>query len=387
MRKKICFLFCALLFCTAVSSQTLRIRVFSQQQIKEAVFIPSFGHYSMEVSDKKVKLSKTTKVSVREQSAKVEVRIGDTLFASGEKVRFCAEGLKSFFCIKPLNPAVAERRYDDGLEISSDKKGNLLFINTVEQENYIAGVVQSETWGATKNIDFFKVQAVCCRNYLLRNIGKHSKDGYNLCDDVHCQAYKTRANHPEVTEGAYNSRGEVIVDENGELIETLFHSNSGGQTANASDVWGKEIPYLVSVIDSFSVGGKNYTWEKLIDKSSGKIRPNAEAAWNENWMDEISNDKAFMTEHILSVSGGSGKASYLYSMGYYKENGTLQNTDFDRLTMRLNGDVQATEWFKVGMSASLAHSKADFQEAVRKHRTYGTLPSSWALYIRSISRI
>ena len=141
MRKKICFLFCALLFCTAVSSQTLRIRVFSQQQIKEAVFIPSFGHYSMEVSDKKVKLSKTTKVSVREQSAKVEVRIGDTLFASGEKVRFCAEGLKSFFCIKPLNPAVAERRYDDGLEISSDKKGNLLFINTVEQENYIAGVV------------------------------------------------------------------------------------------------------------------------------------------------------------------------------------------------------------------------------------------------------
>lgn len=108
---------------------------------------------------------------------------------------------------------------------------------------------------------------------------------------------------------------------------------------------------------------KNYSWEKLIDKSSGKIRPNAEAAWDENWMDEISNDKAFRTEHILSVSGGSGKAGYLYSMGYYKENGTLQNTDFDRLTMRLNGDVQATEWFKVGMSASLAHSKADFQEA------------------------
>ena len=56
---------------------------------------------------------------------------------------------------------------------------------------------------------------------------------------------------------------------------------------------------------------KNYSWEKLIDKSSGKIRPNAEAAWNENWMDEISNDKAFRTEHILSVSGGSGKAGYL----------------------------------------------------------------------------
>ena len=108
---------------------------------------------------------------------------------------------------------------------------------------------------------------------------------------------------------------------------------------------------------------KNYSWENLIDRSSGKIRSDAKAAWDENWMDEISNNKAFRTEHILSVSGGSGKSSYLYSMGYYKENGTLQNTDFDRFTMRLNGDVQATDWMKVGMSANLAHSKSNFQEA------------------------
>ena len=80
-------------------------------------------------------------------------------------------------------------------------------------------------------------------------------------------------------------------------------------------------------------------------------------------MDEISNETAFRTEHILSVSGGTAKSSYLYSMGYYKENGTLQNTDFDRFTMRMSGDVQATSWMKVGMSANLAHAKSDFQEA------------------------
>ena len=75
---------------------------------------------------------------------------------------------------------------------------------------------------------------------------------------------------------------------------------------------------------------KNYTWDRLVNKATGKIQPNAKAAWNENWMDEISNETAFRTEHILSVSGGTAKSSYLYSMGYYKENGTLQNTDFDR---------------------------------------------------------
>ena len=80
-------------------------------------------------------------------------------------------------------------------------------------------------------------------------------------------------------------------------------------------------------------------------------------------MDEISNNKAFRTEHILSVSGGTEKTSYLYSMGYYKENGTLRNTDFDRFTARISGDVQATDWFKLGMSANLAHSVSNFQNA------------------------
>lgn len=108
---------------------------------------------------------------------------------------------------------------------------------------------------------------------------------------------------------------------------------------------------------------KNYTWETLIDPDTGKIKGDAKAAWDENWMDEISNNKAFRTEHILSVSGGTEKTSYLYSMGYYKENGTLRNTDFDRFTARISGDVQATDWFKLGMSANLAHSKSNFQNA------------------------
>ena len=108
---------------------------------------------------------------------------------------------------------------------------------------------------------------------------------------------------------------------------------------------------------------KNYTWSTLVDSSTGKVKSDAQAAWNENWMDEISNNRAFRTEHILSVSGGTEKTSYLYSMGYYKENGTLQNTDFDRYTARLSGDVQATDWFKIGMSANLAHSVSDFQDA------------------------
>lgn len=251
-------------FSQASSVENLRIRLFSDKNIEEVMFIPSFGSYFLETEKgDKLKLSKTTKLKIKDLDGQLEIKINDTIYKKAKKINLTPSGLKSFFQIKPLKPQITERRYEDGLEITSKNK-SLFIINIVKTENYIAGVVQSETWGATTNIDFFKVQAICCRNYLMNNLEKHAEEGYNLCDGVHCQAYKTRANKKEVTEGAYKSKGEVIVDSQGNIIETLFHSNSGGETVNAKDVWGKDVPYLVSVEDSFSVGGKHYQWEKYI---------------------------------------------------------------------------------------------------------------------------
>lgn len=258
------FVFNFTAFSQASSVENVRIRLFSDKNIEQVMFIPSFGSYFLETEQgDKLKLSKTTKLIVKDLDGQLEIKINDTIYKKAKKINLTPSGLKSFFQIKPLNPQITERRYEDGLEITSKNK-SLFIINVVKTDNYIAGVVQSETWGATTNIDFFKVQAICCRNYLMNNLEKHAEEGYNLCDGVHCQAYKTRANKKEVTEGAYKSKGEVIVDSQGNIIETLFHSNSGGETVNAKDVWGKDVPYLVSVEDSFSVGGKHYQWEKYI---------------------------------------------------------------------------------------------------------------------------
>ena len=258
------FVFNFTAFSQASSVENVRIRLFSDKNIEEVMFIPSFGSYFLETEQgDKLKLSKTTKLIVKDLDGQLEIKINDTIYKKAKKINLTASGLKSFFQIKPLKPQITERRYEDGLEITSKNK-SLFIINVVKTDNYIAGVVQSETWGATTNIDFFKVQAICCRNYLMNNLEKHAEEGYNLCDGVHCQAYKTRANKKEVTEGAYKSKGEVIVDSQGNIIETLFHSNSGGETVNAKDVWGKDVPYLVSIEDSFSVGGKHYQWEKYI---------------------------------------------------------------------------------------------------------------------------
>lgn len=244
-------------------SQNIKVRIFSDQTITQATIRSSFGKYSLSLDNNSpITITKTSKVDIKSKDQKVEVKINDSLYGCFNNIVFNKEGLRSFFQIE-TNIKSLTRRYDDNLIVNSDNK-ELRLINNIETENYIAGVVQAETWGATKNVDFFKIQAICVRNYIMMNIAKHKKDGYQLCDAVHCQAYKGRANQPEVIEGAYNSKGEIIVDINGNIIETLFHSNSGGQTVSSEDVWGKPFSHLVGKIDSFSVGLKAYAWEKYI---------------------------------------------------------------------------------------------------------------------------
>ena len=65
--------------------------------------------------------------------------------------------------------------------------------------------------------------------------------------------------------GTMLSSGMTIVDEEGNLIETPFHSNSGGQTANSEDVWRSALPYLRSVNDTFSYHMRQSEWVKVIN--------------------------------------------------------------------------------------------------------------------------
>ena len=66
--------------------------------------------------------------------------------------------------------------------------------------------------------------------------------------------------------GTMLSSGMTIVDSTGSLIETPFHANSGGQTANSEDVWRAAVPYLRSVPDTFSYHMRQSEWVKVVNE-------------------------------------------------------------------------------------------------------------------------
>jgi TonB-dependent starch-binding outer membrane protein SusC len=55
----------------------------------------------------------------------------------------------------------------------------------------------------------------------------------------------------------------------------------------------------------------------------------------------------------LTATGGSDKAQFSFSAGYFKQDGIIYNTDFERFNLRFNGDVKVSNRIKIGNSLSL----------------------------------
>lgn len=137
---------------------------------------------------------------------------------------------------------------------------SLSVINYIHLEDYLYGVVPMEM-PASFEMEALKAQAVAARTYALKNINKHGKEGYDLCDTTHCQVYGGLDGEHERTNGAVDETEGIVITYNGKVIDALYHSNSGGHTEDSVEVWGNSVPYLIGVKDEFSIGYPNSTWE------------------------------------------------------------------------------------------------------------------------------
>ena len=101
--------------------------------------------------------------------------------------------------------------------------------------------------------------------------GKHGSA--DICDDYRCcQAWiskedrlakwsenEAEANWSKITEAVDSTQGQIITY-NGSPIDAFFHSNSGGTTETANNVWGGDnFPYLQSVQTSGEDGYTQYS--------------------------------------------------------------------------------------------------------------------------------
>lgn len=71
-----------------------------------------------------------------------------------------------------------------------------------------------------------------------------------------------------------------------------------------------------------------------------------------DWLNEIFR-KAAMQSVNITATGGSDKSQFMLSAGYFKQDGILYNTDFERFNVRFNGDIKVSNRIKIGNTLSM----------------------------------
>jgi stage II sporulation protein D len=139
----------------------------------------------------------------------------------------------------------------------------------VALEDYVRAAILSEF--APPNGDpadvarMLEVQAVIARTYATAHLGRHRRDGYDLCATTHCQLYqparlKTSSWAPLADEAAAHTASQVLWYGTAPA-NALFHADCGGHTSAAVDVWGGTArPYLKGIEDDGAARSSHAAW-------------------------------------------------------------------------------------------------------------------------------
>lgn len=171
-------------------------------------------------------------------------------------------------CLAPSSKKT--RRYNDDFILTPEGDNAMRVINRVEMKNYLGGVIESEGGGG-RHLEYYKVQAILSRTYVLGHLKKHRKEGFQLCDRVHCQAYHNMLIYtPRIAEAVEATRGVVMLNKSLKLAQGFFFANCGGQTSEADFVWNESVSHCKSIVDTFCIKSRQANWTKEINANDWK---------------------------------------------------------------------------------------------------------------------
>ena len=222
-------------------------------------------------------------------------------------------------------------------------------VREFELEDYLIGVVAGEM-PATFPEEALKAQAVAARTFILSRILNDKGDvadhkSVPICTNpAHCkvwvskeQAFQNWGKNAEdywtkISSAVKATEGEIALYDN-QPISAVFYSMSSGQTENAKDVWGGDVPYLKSVSSTVDEKAPNFetTVEfPLNEFKSIVLQSNPNAVFGENpqtWIGDMVRSEAGGV--LTCVLGGQNfKGTSVRTMfGLRSHNFTIQITE------------------------------------------------------------
>ena len=195
-----------------------------------------------------------------------KIWISDMNGQTGSYEKLMVQGVDSLSVVRmrPVSPQAEARNYEETVSLTVDVD-RIQLINHIDEERYIAGVIEAET-GQGQSREFYKAKAIICRTYLYGHFDRHENEGFHLCDEVHCQAYKGQCRSRNVILQAVLATQNIILADRKESkpILAAYHSNCGGETESAQNAWQNKLPYLTPVNDPYCTSTSNARWQKTV---------------------------------------------------------------------------------------------------------------------------
>jgi stage II sporulation protein D len=245
--------------------ETVMVSLFNDHSLSAIIISPEKGNYEIVADGKELKiLTGNDLMYVSMMDDKLLLRDNQGAFGVFTNVSLVAEDITSELSIRPIVPSMRPAIYHGGLELSVDFE-RIRIINLVDEDLYLAGVVEAES-GTGSHHMYYMAHSIICRTYLYGNLQRHADEDFDLCDGIHCQVYKGKLSGNEtICEAVNMTTGKVIVYGDTGVITAAFHSNCGGETASSEDVWLISRPYLRSVKDPWCSKRPSATWQRKVN--------------------------------------------------------------------------------------------------------------------------
>ena len=145
------------------------------------------------------------------------------------------------------------------LRVGVLKPGGGYTVTNVPMETYVARVLAGEAVRDSQPAAL-EALAITIRTFALANRGRHRADGFDLCDQTHCQVVRTAT---AATERAAQASAGRLLLRDGVPASVYYSASCGGRTQRPSDVWpgAEDPPYLPSKDDDACQGAPAWDTE------------------------------------------------------------------------------------------------------------------------------
>jgi stage II sporulation protein D len=160
---------------------------------------------------------------------------------------------------EPPPPAQVPNAAPDSrtLRVGVLQPGGKYVVSTISTEAYVARVIAGEAMRDSRPAAL-EALAIAVRTFALANRGRHRADGFDVCDQTHCQVMRSAT--PATEAAAQATAGRVLIS-NGGLASIYYTASCGGRTEKPSAVWpgAEDPPYLPSRDDDACEGAPAWT--------------------------------------------------------------------------------------------------------------------------------